>query len=81
MIRGVDNKGNLILGITRGEIEGLVEGYRCCFPGDESGRPEAKGPHVCLWFAEDDAGLIARLNEMYPDGVPEPVDYRTKREG
>ncbi len=80
MIRGLDNKGNLILGITRTEIEGLVKGYRCCFPGDESGRPESKGPHVCLWFAEDDEGLIARLGEMYPDGVPTPVDYRTKGE-
>lgn len=80
MIRGMDNKGNVILGITRRELEGLAEGYRCCFPGDESGRPEAKGPHVCLWFAEDDDALIARLDEMYPDGVPEPVDYRTKRE-
>ena len=79
MIRGLDNKGNLILGITRTEIEGLQQGHRCCFPGDESGKPEAKGPHVCLWFAEDDAGLIARLDEMYPDGVPVPVDYRTKR--
>lgn len=77
MIRGVDNKGNAILGITRREIEGLLEGKRCCFPG---GLPEAGGgPHICLWFAETDADLIARLAEMYPAGVPAEVkDYRTK---
>jgi hypothetical protein len=80
MIRGVDNKGNIILGITRTEIVGLLEGHRCCFPGAEMGKPETKGPHVCLVFAEDDDGLIAGLNEMFPDGVPTPVDYRTKRE-
>jgi hypothetical protein len=77
MIRGMDNKGNVVIGITRREIVGLLEGHRCCFPND---KPEAPGPHICLWFAEDDAGLIARLGEMYPDGMPEPVDYRTKRE-
>lgn len=76
MIRGVDNKGNVILGITRTEIVGLLEGHRCCFP---AGMPQGPGPHICLWFAEDDAGLVARLGEMYPDGVPELVDYRTKK--
>ena len=77
MIRGIDNKGCLILGITRREIEGLLAGHRCCFPGNLPG--VGPGPHVCLWFAEDDAGLLARLDEMYPDGVPSPVDYRTKK--
>lgn len=77
MIRGVDNKGCIILGITRRELEGLVAGERCCFPND---KPQAPGPHICLWFAEDDAGLLARLDEMYPDGMPATVaDYRTKR--
>ena len=76
MIRGVDNKGALILGITRREIEGLLAGLRCCFISKE---PEAPGPHICLWFAETDADLIAKLDEMYPDGAPVQVaDYRTK---
>lgn len=78
MIRGIDNKGNVILGITRLELDGLAVGHRCCFPGD---KPEAAGPHICLWFAETDEALLARLDEMYPDGVPaEPKDYRTKKE-
>ena len=77
MIRGVDNKGSVVLGITRAEIAGLLAGKRCCFEG---GYMEAPGPHICLWFAEDDAGLLARLDEMYPDGVPEPVDYRIRKE-
>ena len=77
MIRGVDNKGCVVLGITRTEIEGLLAGKRCCFVALP---PEAPGPHICLWFAEDDAGLIARIDEMYPDGAPvEAKDYRTKR--
>jgi hypothetical protein len=77
MIRGVDNKGCLVLGITRTEIEGLLAGKRCCFIATP---PQAPGPHICLWFAETDEALLGRLGEMYPDGVPEPVDYRTKRE-
>lgn len=75
MLRGTDNKGNAILGITRREIEGLLAGERCCFPT----RPElGGGPHICLWFAETDAELLGRLHEMYPDGMPRPIDYRTK---
>lgn len=76
MIRGVDNKGAIILGITRAEIDGLLAGKRCCFIAMD---PEAPGPHICLWFAETDADLIAKLGEMYPDGVPAEIkDYRTK---
>ena len=76
MIRGVDTKGNVILGITRREIAGLLDGKRCCFVA----RPElGGGPHICLWFAETDEDLIAKLGEMYPDGVPTEIrDFRTK---
>lgn len=74
MIRGNDNRGNIVLGVTRREIEGLLAGQRCCFITP----PCASGPHICLWFAEDDDALIARLHEIFPDGVPEPVDYRSK---
>ncbi len=76
MIRGVDNKGCVILGITRAEIDGLLAGKRCCFIT----KPElGGGPHICLWFAETDDDLIAKLDEMYPDGRPGEIkDYRTK---
>jgi hypothetical protein len=77
MIRGIDNKGCVVLGLTRMEVEGLLKGSRCCFIAKE---PQAPGPHICIWFAETDEALLGRLSEMYPDGVPEPVDYRTKRE-
>jgi hypothetical protein len=76
MIRGVDNKGCVILGITRGEVEGLLDGKRCCFITKE---PEAPGPHICLWFAETDDDLIAKLGQMYPEGIPAEIkDYRTR---
>lgn len=76
MIRGVDNKGCIILGITRREIEGLLAGRRCCFEADVP----VPGPHICLWFADDDDALVARIPEMYPGGAPvEAVDYRTKK--
>jgi|GEM_PF-3208724 len=75
MIRGRDTLGNVILGITRGEIDGLLAGARCCFIT----KPElGGGPHICLWFAETDAELLARLHEMLPSGPPPTVkDYRT----
>ena len=77
MLRGIDNAGCIILGLTRTEIEGLLAGKRCCFVAKA---PAAPGPHICVWFAETDADLIARVPEMYP-GTPPPVfnDYRTQR--
>ena len=77
MIRGRDSRGNVILGITRGEIEGLLAGKRCCFVT----KPElGGGPHICLWFAETDHDLLARLGEMYAEGQPAEIhDYRTKK--
>lgn len=77
MIRGIDNKGCVVLGITRTEIVGLLEGKRCCFVSKEPGAP---GPHICLWFAEDDNALLGRIDEMYPDSAPvAAIDYRTRR--
>lgn len=75
MIRGNDNRGSIILGITRHEVEGLLDGKRCCFVPLPNG---TGGPHICLWFAESDDDLLARLPEIFPDGVPTPIDYRTK---
>jgi hypothetical protein len=76
MIRGRDSDGSVILGITRTEIMGLLEGQRCCFPS----RPElGGGPHICLWFGETDDDLTARLGEMFPSGLPAAIkDLRTR---
>lgn len=65
-----------MIGITRREIDGLLEGKRCCVPT----KPElGGGPHICLWFAETDADLLARLGEIYPGASPNVIDFRTKK--
>jgi hypothetical protein len=76
MIRGIDNRGCIILGITARELDGLLAGERCCFVASA---PQAPGPHICLWFGETDADLLAKLGEMYPQGAPVEVgDYRAQ---
>ena len=78
MIRGMDNKGCVILGLTRTEIDGIVAGKPCFF----TNRPEVGGgPLICLWVAETDADLVARIREIFASGpVPVPLDLRTKRQ-
>ncbi|MEY4545373.1 MAG: hypothetical protein RL685_1568 [Pseudomonadota bacterium] len=73
MIRGVDNKGNVVLGLTRTEVEGLLAGKRCCFLARP---PEAPGPHICIYFGETDEEALRAVSTAYPDGMPEPKDYR-----
>lgn len=77
MIRGKDAFGNVILGITRAEYEPLILGKRCDFQS----RPECGGgPHIILFFAEDDAALVKRIKEMFMGQLPPPpIDLRTKR--
>lgn len=77
MIRGIDAAGCVVLGITRVEIEGLLAGKPCRFITT----PElGGGPRICLWFAETDADLVARLDEMFPERRPaEVLDLRTKK--
>lgn len=74
MIRGVDAKGCIVLGLTRTEIEGLLAGHRCCF---NARPPEAPGPHICIFFGETDHDALLAVRAAYPDGMPEPKDYRT----
>lgn len=63
MIRIVDNHKAIGVGLCRSYIEGLLRGERVCIPGDKD------GPHICLFFAEDDDALMARTNELWPDGL------------
>lgn len=76
MIRGIDTKGTVVLGITRAELDGIVEGKPCFF----TNRAEVGGgPPIVLWFAETDADLIARIREMFASGpIPFPLDLRTR---
>lgn len=77
MIRGIDSHGTVVLGITRTEIEGILEGKPCYF----TNRIEVGGgPPIALWFAETDADLIARLREIFASGpIPFPRDLRSKK--
>lgn len=63
MIRVVDNHRAVGVGLGRGTIEALLRGERICIPAGMG------APHICLFFAEDDEALIARTDELYPDGL------------
>lgn len=63
MIRVMDERGGVGVGLCRSYIEGLLRGERVCIPGGMG------APHICLFFAEDDDALLARTNELYPDGM------------
>lgn len=75
MIRGVDTAGCIILGLTRYEVEGLLAGKRCCFVTKP---PQPPGPHICIYFGETNADALRACSAAYPEGMPEPVDYRTE---
>lgn len=81
MIRARDSEGRDVLGLTRREIQGLLEGRLCCF---REGKPEADSRHICIVFAETDADLVARLRAAYRDdeatraAFDKVVDCRTK---
>lgn len=62
MIRITDNRKAVGIGLCRSYIEALLRGERVCIPAGLG------APHVCLFFAEDDAALMARTTELYPDG-------------
>ncbi len=79
MIRVVDERGGIGIGLCRSYVAALLRGERVCVPGDK------KAPHVCLFIAEDDEALLERTKTLYPDGLlPGAVieDYRKeKRDG
>ena len=62
MIRVVDDRRAVGVGLARATIEALLRGERVCIPAGGG------APHVCLFFAETDADLMARTKELYPDG-------------
>jgi len=74
MIRGVDNKGHIVLGLTRTEIEGLLAGKRVAFIAKP---PQAPGPHIWIYFGETDEAALRAVSVAYPEGMPEPKDYRS----
>lgn len=77
MIRGIDAQGTVILGITRTEVDGIMEGKPCYF----TNRAElGGGPVIVLWYGENDDELIARLRLMFASGpIPIPLDLRTRK--
>jgi hypothetical protein len=77
-----DSQGRDVLGLTRREIEGLLAGKLCCFHAET---PYAGAQHICIYFAESNAGLLQRLREAYPDTASQaalgaPLDLRTRPE-
>ena len=65
MIRVVDDKGCVIIGLNRAEITALVSGERLCSPAI----PEHGIPHYCFMFEADNGLLLDRINRELPDGV------------
>ena len=63
MIRIVDEKGAMGIGLCRSYVEALLRGERVCIPGGKG------APHVCLFVAEDDDALLARMPQLYPNGL------------
>lgn len=74
MIRGIGTAGELVIGLTRAEIKGLLEGKRVCVVA----LPDAPGPHVCIYFGETDADAVKALREAYDGQLPQVRDYRTR---
>lgn len=70
-LKGTDDNGCVQLGIDRGLLTRILAGERVCLPA------AAGAPHVCVFFAETDEGLLERLESFYP-GKPMPpvVDLR-----
>jgi hypothetical protein len=65
-VRGIDDAGCLIIGLTRADIERLMAGERVC----SNPFPVAPGPHLCIYAAETDQDLLTRLADRYPADCP-----------
>jgi hypothetical protein len=68
MIRMVDDKGALFVGLVRGTlVERLVAGERVCIPGHIDGNGLLH-PHICLVLRDDNEQLLEAARDFYPDG-------------
>jgi hypothetical protein len=65
MLRVVDDKGCVIIGLNRAEIRALVCGERICSPAI----PEHGIPHYCFLAEEDNAALAERMGREMPAGL------------
>lgn len=65
MLRVVDDKGCVIIGLNRAEISALVCGERICSPAI----PEHGIPHYCFVAEEDNVELVERMARVLPDGA------------
>jgi len=76
MVRIMDNKGNIVLGIPRRELETIMAGHRYCLPASHG------VPHLCIVFGETDEALVETIQSFYPANAPRPVmfDNRTPEE-
>lgn len=83
MIRMRDSAGRTVLGLTRQEIAGLTAGNVCCYAAD---KPEAGMGHICIYFGETNADVLARIHAAYAANTTDaaaiaaPVDLRTRLE-
>lgn len=69
MIRGYTENGSMWIGLVRGPLlDRLIAGERVCIPGhvDASG---VRYPHVCLFVGDDNADLLEKTHELFPDGL------------
>lgn len=78
MVRGVDNNGCLIIGLTRSEIDRLVRGERVC---SNAAPPAAPGPHLCIYFGETDDAILRAMRDNYPRHRLPPIDDRRGEPG
>lgn len=79
MVRGFDNNGCLILGITRKEIDRLLAGERICC--SSAGQPGDPGTHLCIYGGETDEAILERMDKAYPIGTPPPIEDRRGEPG
>jgi hypothetical protein len=83
MIRAKDSGGNIVLGLTRQEVDGLLAGKTCCFQADV---PYVGAPHVCIYYGETNADVLQAMRSAYhPDpstteALDNPRDLRTRPE-
>jgi predicted transcriptional regulator len=83
MIRAKDSGNNIVLGLTRPEIEGLLAGKTCCF---QANVPYEGAQHVCIYFGETNRDVLERMRAAYhpdpatQDALDNPRDLRTRPE-